>query len=535
MIPVGVPGNIHHIGHHSGGGGQLARAAAVEHHIAHGVSGDRDGVEHILHTGQGVLTRDQVGGHKGAHLALRLPDGPAQQLDLIAAGVSIGHIGQAHSPDALGGNLVGIDVLPKRQGGQDAGLAAGVVTVHVGGGVLLGIAVGLSLLQSLVEGESRLDHPGEDVVGGAVEDTGDLIHLIGGQAGIQGPQDGDSTAHAGLEQIADAVLLGQLQQLIAVGGYQLLVGRDHALSGLQGTGGVVQGSAYTADGLHHDAHLGVMLDRREVLDKQILVRALKNIPGPHDVFQPDLVVHPSIDQSAVLGQHLSHTGTHSPEAQNRYIYHSVHLILHLPAILTGQDLAFQHTRTARRRVQHILQRALEGRGLRRDGHHRAAVDRDVLIDGQDVDPRSGKDIEQSGQDPRLILQHRLKGDDPSMEHIVEGTHRVLVLVIGTAADAHSLSCPVHRGLLACLQKALGLRHLAEDLRHGRGLHNKVSCRLFHSASSIPRHFVRPLRPFVFVLRSILAYLSQGCNGETHSTYRFSWESTGDICRFFTTR
>ena len=64
VVPVGVPGNIHHVGHHSGGGGQLARAAAVEHHIAHGVSGDGDGVEHVLHADQGIFAGDQMGGQQ---------------------------------------------------------------------------------------------------------------------------------------------------------------------------------------------------------------------------------------------------------------------------------------------------------------------------------------------------------------------------------------------------------------------------------------------------------------------------------------
>ena len=58
--------------------------------------------------------------------------------------------------------------------------------------------------------------------------------LIGRQAGGEGAQDGDAPAHAGLEQVADPVLLGQLQQVIAVGGHQLLVGGDHALARLQG-------------------------------------------------------------------------------------------------------------------------------------------------------------------------------------------------------------------------------------------------------------------------------------------------------------
>ena len=314
VVPLGVLGDVDDIGHHGGGGGQLARAAAIEHHVAHRVAGDGDGVEHVLHPGQGVLTGHQVGGHKGAHLALRLPDGAAQQLDLIAAGVGVSHVGQGHPTDALGGHLVGVHVLAEGQGGQDADLPAGVVAVHVGGGVLLGIAVGLGLLQGLIKGQARLDHPGEDVVGGAVEDAGDLVQLIGRQAGGEGAQDGDAPAHAGLEQVADPVLLGQLQQVIAVGGHQLLVGGDHALARLQGPLGEVQGHLGAADGLHHHVHLGVVLDHREVLHKQILVGAVREVPHIQNIFQADQTVHPLIDHRAVPGEHICHTGAYGTKS-----------------------------------------------------------------------------------------------------------------------------------------------------------------------------------------------------------------------------
>ncbi len=53
---------------------------------------------------------------------------------------------------------------------------------------------------------------------------------------------------------------------------------------------------------------------------------------------------------------------------------------------------------------------------------------DILVDGQNVDPRSGKDVEQAGENPWLIPQHGLKGDDPPVEHVVEGTHCIFILI-----------------------------------------------------------------------------------------------------------
>ena len=243
-----------------------------------------------------------MGGHKGAHLALRLPQAAAQELDLIAAGISVSHVSQGHLPDALGGHLLGIDVLAAGQSG------------HVGGGVLLGVAVVLGLLERLLKGEARLDHAGEDIVGGAVENTGDLLHLVGSQAVGERAQDGDTAAHAGLKEIADSVGLSQLQQLVAVGGHQLLVGGDHALTRLQGAGGELQSHLGSADGLHHHVHLGVVLNDGKVLHEAVLKGAVGEIPHVQDVFDLDLAAGAPGNALAVLTEHLGHAGTDGAEA-----------------------------------------------------------------------------------------------------------------------------------------------------------------------------------------------------------------------------
>lgn len=76
-------------------------------------------------------------------------------------------------------------------------------------------------------------HLGEDKVGGAVEDALDVVDLVGAQALVQRPDDGDAAADACLKQQLDPVFVGQLQQLGALLGDQLLVGGDDALAALQ--------------------------------------------------------------------------------------------------------------------------------------------------------------------------------------------------------------------------------------------------------------------------------------------------------------
>ena len=65
----------------------------------------------------------------------------------------------------------------------------------------------------------------------------------------------------------------------------------------------------------------------------------------------------------------------------------------------------------------------------------------MLVDGQNIDPRPGKQIEQAGQDSRLIPQHGLEGDDPAVKHVVEGADRIFILIKGAALMPTARAAP----------------------------------------------------------------------------------------------
>jgi hypothetical protein len=54
--------------------------------------------------------------------------------------------------------------------GQDGQFVGGIPALNIVGGIGLSIAQFLSLLQRLAESRALLGHPGENVVGGAVDD-----------------------------------------------------------------------------------------------------------------------------------------------------------------------------------------------------------------------------------------------------------------------------------------------------------------------------------------------------------------------------
>ena len=188
------------------------------------------------------------------------------------------------------------------------------MALHVGGGVPFGVALLLGLPERRAEGEPRPDHPRENIIGGAVENAVDFQNLIGSQALAQGPDDGDAAPHAGLKEIANALLPRQLGELIAAGGHQLLIRGDHALASLQRPSGEVQGDGRPADGLHHDIHLGVVLNDGKVLHKAVCKGAVREVPHIQNILQPDQSARLALDAVLVPGEHLRHAGAHGPKS-----------------------------------------------------------------------------------------------------------------------------------------------------------------------------------------------------------------------------
>ena len=133
-------------------------------------------------------------------------------------------------------------------------------------------------LQRLVEGDAVLNHTGEDIVGGPVEDAADFQNVVGGHALAQGTEDRDAPAHAGLKEVDRLVLRRQRQKPASVGGHQLLVGGHYAFARFQGPLSEVQSGAHAADGLHHHVDLGVLFDDGELLDEAGSKGAVGEIP-----------------------------------------------------------------------------------------------------------------------------------------------------------------------------------------------------------------------------------------------------------------
>ena len=85
----------------------------------------------------------------------------------------------------------------RRQNGQ---LINGVNTLDIISGVSFCVAAFLGFRQRLPKSGVVISHPGEDVVGSAVDDAANRAELISQQFIHQTAQNGNAAADAGLEQ-----------------------------------------------------------------------------------------------------------------------------------------------------------------------------------------------------------------------------------------------------------------------------------------------------------------------------------------------
>ena len=192
---------------------------------------------------------EEAGEDANADLLLADALGHPEQLQRQAELLRVGEVIGTDPLDALVGDVVQRHRRPEREPRQDRHLRRGVGTADVVGGIGLGVAELLGLLQRLVVGEARPAHLGEDVVGGAVDDPEHLLDRDRAQALLNDPDHGDRPGDGGLEAKLGAALLCGRDQLLPVLGDQLLVGGDHMAPLPQGAGHVLPGRIDAPDQL----------------------------------------------------------------------------------------------------------------------------------------------------------------------------------------------------------------------------------------------------------------------------------------------
>ena len=162
------------------------------------------------------------------------------------------------------------------------------MAVDVGRGVVIGVAHLLRLFERRVKRHAIMNHLAEDIVCRAVEDAADLLDLVRSQALHHRADKRDAAANRSFKQVIDIVLLGQCQQLFAVGCDQLLVGGAHALARLEAALGKLIGRADAAHDLGDHANLRVVLDDRKVGHELVRIGQVREITQVEYILDLDL-------------------------------------------------------------------------------------------------------------------------------------------------------------------------------------------------------------------------------------------------------
>ena len=179
----------------------------------------------------------------------------AEQLDPVAELLGVGDVGGLQLGDALDVRLGELHRHAEGDGADDRRLVRGVGAVDVEARVGLGVAQALRLGQRGGEVDALGAHLREDEVGGAVDDPGDPLDAVGGEALAQRLDDRDAAGHRRLEGDHHALVARRGEDLGAVDREQRLVGGDDVLARGDRLEHQRPGDAGAADQLDDDVDL----------------------------------------------------------------------------------------------------------------------------------------------------------------------------------------------------------------------------------------------------------------------------------------
>ena len=208
---------------------------------------DRNRVEHA----HGLGKRRALGDHRRMHPLLNTVGSSfsdAQELDAKPKFVRGAQVGERDCLDSFDGNSPCVDLGAERERGEDRELVRGVKTADVECRIGLGIAKLLSLVEADLERKILDLHARENVVAGAIEDTGNPLNRIARQALSESLDDGYAAAHCCFEEQLSARSLGHARELETVRReHRLIRGDDGSPARQRGFDGVESNSLGAAD------------------------------------------------------------------------------------------------------------------------------------------------------------------------------------------------------------------------------------------------------------------------------------------------
>ena len=195
-------------------------------------------------------------------------------------------------------------------------LSRSVVTVHVCRRVRFRIAQGLGIRQHVGKGCTLAGHAGEDVVGGAIDDSSNPLNPIGPQGLLEGLDDGNATPHGSLHQNVDTSPGRGRVDFHPMVGNNGLVGGDHRLAHGDGLQDQAAGRLQAPQHLHHHVNGGIIHHSLQLIGEATGWEG--NGAAPLQVAHPDFpqleLSHEGL-ASLRVQQDPGHPCSHGPESK----------------------------------------------------------------------------------------------------------------------------------------------------------------------------------------------------------------------------
>ena len=128
-----------------------------------------------------------------------------------------------------------------------------------------------------------------------------------------------------IKAVMHAVLLRQREQLVPVGGDQLLIRGDDRLARLQRALREIVGVGNAADDLRDDRDVGILSDRREIVHDPVGKGAVGKLSDIENIFDRQRKTEAFFNMLGVFRQKACGAVTDHTEAKNCYLYHKCSL------------------------------------------------------------------------------------------------------------------------------------------------------------------------------------------------------------------